>query len=61
MATNLNYDSKKIRNNLSEHEQYIKSELERWIKKLEKETELNFRLEKAFRSDTSHTQLLSEP
>jgi len=46
--------------NLSEHEQIIKAQLEQWIDDLQKEVDLNSRLEKAFKNDKSHIKSLSQ-
>lgn len=45
---------------LSQHEQIIKEQLESWIADIYKNEDLEKRLQKAFESDKTHVQSLSE-
>jgi len=60
MATILDKDFKKMQNNLSEHEQVIKVQLEKWIIDVKKKVELEHRLQQAFENSKSHTQSLGQ-
>ena len=50
----------RTKDTLSEHEQIIKAQLEQWIDDLQKEADLNSRLEEAFKNDKSHIKSLSQ-